>query len=121
MLSVWTNFFSSNFGTNNECEIIPYSPACPERGTGVHRIVGMLVKNLNANLSERRYAVCDLFNVLMQYSSSNLSEILANGAEVISYNFFLTFWTKSVSDYLKLANSEDRIFGEFVLGPGQDS
>lgn len=99
-------FYRNNFRSENEVEILPYCPASPERGSGIHRIIGLIIKNPNSKF----------------YSSDrflNLNELVHHSGEIISYNFFLTIWTKSVSDHLKALNCKERIFGEFIVGPGQ--
>ena len=98
----------NNYSTSNEIETLPYCPASPERGSGVHRIVGIIVKNPNP-----QYKYSD--------RSLNIDELLSNSGEIISYNFFLTTWTKSVSNHFKSFNSKERIFGEFKVGPGQNN
>ena len=51
----------------------------------------------------------------------NIKDYLSKYAEIISYNFFQTIWTKDVSKNLKIARVEERVFGEFYPGPGQKS
>ena len=105
--NLWIYFFSDNLGSSTEFESFPYFSASPERGSGVHRIVGIIVKNPKLQCkSSDRYL--------------NLDEILLNSDGIVSYNFFLTTWTKSVSDNFKSKNLKERIFGEFMIGPGQN-
>lgn len=47
--------FSDNLGTKTETETLPYIPPLPERGSGVHRVVGVLVKNFNNQQHQREY------------------------------------------------------------------
>ena len=41
---------------------------------------------------------------------------------VVAYNFFTTTWTRSVSEMIIAKTGlKERIFGEFIVGPGQKS
>lgn len=51
----------------------------------------------------------------------NIKDCLSKDAEIISYNFCQTIWTKDVSENLKFAKVEERVFGDFYSGPGQKS
>ena len=49
----------------------------------------------------------------------DINGLLSNNGEILGYNYFQTFWTKGVSDEIKILNLKERVFGEFRLGPGQ--
>ena len=48
-----------------------------------------------------------------------MEEYMSKDAEIIGYNYFQTLWTKNTSDDLKNLNIKERVFGEFLVGPGQ--
>lgn len=49
----------------------------------------------------------------------------SDAGSVVAYNFFVTTWTRSVTETIfprqTVVGLEERVFGDFALGPGQKS
>lgn len=91
-----------------------YIPPIPERGSGVHRIVCLLLNSEQFKLAESK-------NTRTFTSFSDLIGELGQDSSIVAYNFFTTTWTRSVSESIfpRIEVVKERLFGEFVLGPGQ--
>lgn len=53
ILNIYYYYSSDNFGTDLEVETHSYIPPLPERGSGVHRIIGVLLNNYPAQQLDR--------------------------------------------------------------------
>jgi hypothetical protein len=51
------------------------------------------------------------------FRSLNLQDI---EDRIIGYNYYITFWTSAVSEQMKRVNMTERVFGQFLIGPGQN-
>jgi hypothetical protein len=50
---IFNYFFSDYLGTESEKESYPFLPPIPERGSGIHRVVAMVLKNYNLHPTDR--------------------------------------------------------------------
>lgn len=61
--------------------------------------------------------IISIFQYFSIFRSLNLQDI---EDRIIGYNYFQTFWTNAVSEQMKRANMTERVFGQFLIGPGQN-
>ena len=87
-------------------DAIPYLPPLPERGTGNHRIILLWLRDVSAS---------DIFGSDATRRNLPSSKLQSYTDKIIAYNFFLTCWSRKVSEqYFKTPGCpvQERVFGE---------
>lgn len=78
----------------------------PERGSGLHRVVLLLLKHGSRLTSdafsgeEQRYRACSSHMKANISRLVNMQRLADGGPEIVGYNFFQTCWTRTVSDVI---------------------